>query len=122
MERTKYINGDIVMYDNRIRVIKEPRDNDHYDLYEPETKLIVAYTSVNDIKPVILTEAILNKNGWEHKDNVFFKHFPTVTLTIIDSIISVVNENCSIKLCSVGYVHELQHLLYSLYINSEMEV
>lgn len=122
MERTKYINGDIVMYDNRIRVIKEPRDNNHYDLYEPKTKLTVAYTSVNDIKPVILTEAILVKNGWEHKDNVFFKYFPTVILTIVDSIISVVNEKCSIKLCSVGYVHELQHLLYSLYINSEMKV
>lgn len=27
----KYIEGDVVMYDNKVMVVKEPRDGSHFD-------------------------------------------------------------------------------------------
>lgn len=30
--KQKYIVGDVVMYDNKIMVVKEPRDGSHFDL------------------------------------------------------------------------------------------
>lgn len=36
--KQKYIIGDVVMYDNKIMVIKEPRDGIHFDLSCPEEK------------------------------------------------------------------------------------
>lgn len=32
----KYIVGDVVMYDNKIMVVKEPRDGSHFDLSCPK--------------------------------------------------------------------------------------
>lgn len=36
----KYIVGDVVMYDNKIMVVKEPRDGSHFDLSCPKERLI----------------------------------------------------------------------------------
>lgn len=36
----KYIEGDVVMYDNKIMVVKEPRDGSHFDLSCPKEGLL----------------------------------------------------------------------------------
>lgn len=66
----KYIINDIVMYDNKIMVIKDPRDGFYFDLSCPEEGLTYCFVNVNEIKPVRLTIAILEKNGWSREDGV----------------------------------------------------
>ena len=70
--KQKYIINDIVTYDNKIMVIKEPNGS-HFDLYCPKVGLTYCYVDVEDIKPVDLTSAILEKNGW-NKGQVYFTH------------------------------------------------
>lgn len=59
----KFIIGDIVEYDNKVMVIKEPRDGIHFDLSCPKEGLMYCFVGVDDMKPVRLTEEILEKNG-----------------------------------------------------------
>ena len=74
------------------------------------------------IVPIPLTPSILEKNGWEHKDNIYFKEFPHRKLVIMDENAYIINECCSMFLSPVKFVIQLQHLLFGLELNSEMEV
>lgn len=69
----KYIVGDVVMYDNKIMVVKEPRDGSHFDLSCPKEGLVYSFVGVDEIKPMLLTSAILLKNGWS-KGQIYFRH------------------------------------------------
>lgn len=44
----KYINGDVVMYDNKIMVVKEPRDGSYFDLSCPKEGLVYCFVDVDD--------------------------------------------------------------------------
>lgn len=61
----KYIEGDIVKYDNKIMVVKEPRDGSHFDLSCPKEELVYCFVGVDKIKPVPFTLDIIIKNGWK---------------------------------------------------------
>ena len=74
------------------------------------------------IVPIHLTPSILEKNGWEHKDDVYFKEYPHRKLVIMDDNAYIINECCSMFLSPVKFVPQLQHLLFGLGLNSEMEV
>lgn len=76
----------------------------------------------DEVSPIPLTTEILEKNGWEHKDDVYFKDYTQRKLVIIDGEAYIINESCSLFLCKVEFVHQLQHLLFGLGLNSEMEV
>ena len=118
----KYIVGDIVMYHNKIMVVKEPRDGSHFDLSCPKERLVYDLVDIEEIKPARLTPEILEKNGWEHKDDIYFKEFPHRKLVIMDENAYIINECCSMFLCPAKFVPQLQHLLFGLGLNSEMEV
>lgn len=136
--KQKYIIDDVVEYDNKIMVIKEPRDGIHFDLSCPEEGLTYCFVNVNEIKPVRLTIAILEKNGWSREDGVFGVS-PDFKKTINDPVrkkgyidyLSVYpfydNNGFSFlynnqKLATIHYIHELQHIIYGLKINLEMKV
>lgn len=74
------------------------------------------------IVPIPLTPSILEKNGWEHKDDVYFKEYPHRKLVIMDDNAYIINECCSMFLSPAKFVPQLQHLLFGLGLNSEMEV
>ena len=78
--------------------------------------------SNNAIRPIPLTTEILEKNGWEHKDDIYFKDYPQRKLVTYDDKVYIINESCSLFLCKVKFVHQLQNLLFGLGLNSEMEV
>ena len=120
--KQKYIVGDVVMYHNKIMVVKEPRDGSHFDLSCPKEGLVYDIVDIEDIKPARLTPEILEKNGWEHKDDVYFKDYPQRKLVTYDDKVYIINESCSLFLCKVKFVHQLQNLLFGLGLNSEMEV
>lgn len=128
----KYINGDVVMYDNKVMVIKEPRDGSHFDLSCPKEGLVYCFVGVDEIKPVELTPEILEKNGWygathsklsDDTTKILYKTFkrkgyPTIKASQ-DLKITCELSPFIVKLESVS---DLQHLLFGLGINHEMEV
>ena len=76
----------------------------------------------DEVSPIPLTPEILKKNGWEHKDDVYFKEYPHRKLVVMDGNAYIINESCSLFLCKVEFIHQLQHLLFGMGLNSEMEV
>ncbi len=134
--KQEYIVNDIVMYDNKIMVIKEPRDGSHFDLSCPEEGLVYCFVGVDEIKPVSLTSDILEKNGWEKDNSKFFEdddepEYENRYLNRTYNLSLDLDENEVYKgtsgilmslLYEVIYVHQLQHLLFGLGINHEMKV
>ena len=113
----KYIKDDIVMYENRIHTIIDTLGLNNYELSYVRHPVNQA-----ELSGVPITPEILEKNGWEHKDDVYFKDYPQRKLVIYDDKAYIINESCSLFLCKVEFVHQLQHLLFGLGLNSEMEV
>ena len=122
----KFIIGDIVEYDNKIMVVKEPRDGSHFDLSCHNEGLVYCFVDIDEIKPVSLTPAILEKNGWD-KERYGLVYYKNVSETLFFRLIGKSygwtlrcgNQNLIEKL---EFVHQLQNLLFGLGLNSEMEV
>ena len=79
------------------------------------------------LKPIPLTPEILEKNGWE-KDGKWYKLatkraylYITKDAKVNDEFLVCVGDDKH-NLASVSFVHELQHFLFGLGLNSEMEV
>ena len=113
----KYIKDDIVMYGNRIHTIIDTIGLNNYELSYVRHPVNQA-----ELSGFPLTHEILEKNGWEHKDDVYFKDYPQRKLVTYDDKAYIINESCSLFLCKVEFVHQLQNLLFGLGLNSEMEV
>lgn len=82
------------------------------------------------LKPIPLTQEILEKNGWKKKMYCDWCHYLPIEGNIlylskgigIDGAFSVgVGQGMS-YITSISFVHQLQHLFFSLNINYEMEV
>ena len=126
----KYIEDDIVKYNDKIMVIKEPRDGSHFDLFCPQERSVYCLVDVEEIKPIPITVEILEKNGWKKKMYCDWCHYFPIEENIlylskgvgIDGAFSVgVGQGMS-YIASVSFVHQLQHLFFGLGLNSEMEV
>ena len=123
-----YIVGDVVMYGNKIMVVKEPRDRSHFDLSCHKEGLVYCLVDIDEIKPVRLTSEILEKNGWKN-DGYDWYRLPTKRAYLyITKDIQIFGEFLVCvgidkhNLASVSFVHELQHLFFGLGLNSDMEV
>ena len=126
----KYIEGDIVEYDNKVMVIKEPRDGNHFDLSCHKEGLVYCFVGVEDIKPVVLTPEIIEKNRWRTQNRWYYY------LDVAEGFISYIGIDFKHKsnkghlyvevdrnnMVEIQYCHELQHFLFGLGLNSEMEV
>lgn len=137
----KYIVGDVVMYDNKIMVVKEPRDGSHFDLSCHEEGLVYCLVDIDEIKPVRITPEILEKNGWKKEvmsigvknshwvytkpDIEEYGYFPIFIEKGIGDEFDVypfTDNNVCKQIAYIKYVHQLQHLLFGLNINYKMEV
>lgn len=83
---------------------------------------------VKDIVPIPLTPSILEKNGWKRDDYDWYR-LPVKRAYLYITKDTEVKDEFLVcaglekhNLASVSFVHELQHLLYGLKINSEMEI
>ena len=124
----KYIVGDVVMYDNKIMVVKDPRDGSHFDLSCPKEGLVYDLVDIEEIKPVRLTSEILEKNGWKNDGYDWYRLptkraylYITKDITTLGEFLVCVGLDRH-NLASINFVHQLQHLLFGLNINHEMEV
>ena len=129
----KYIIGDIVMYKNRIHTIIDILASNGYEL-----SYVRHPVSPVRLSGVPLTPEILEKNGYSREDGAFgvspdFKKIINDParkkgyITCLSVYPFFDNDGFSFfynnqKLAIIHYVHELQHILYGLKINSEMEV
>ena len=81
---------------------------------------------VKDIVPIPLVPAILEKNGWE-KEKYGFSYYKKESSTLEFRLIGKTygwTLRCGNKdlIEKVEFIHQLQHLLFGLGLNSEMEV
>ena len=129
MMMPKYIEDDIVKYNDKIMVIKEPRDGSHFDLFCPQKRSVYCLVDVEEIKPIPITVEILEKNGWEKDEEASFKTqlyyrkkvgVRTIYVIIKEETSRVIYNSTCLRI--IQYYHELQHLLFGLGLNSEMEV
>ena len=130
MMMPKYIEDDIVKYNDKIMVIKEPRDGSHFDLFCPQEGSVYCLVDVEEIKPIPITSEILEKNRWKKKMYCDWCHYLPIEGNIlylskgvgIDGAFSVdVGQDMS-YIASISFVHQLQHLFFGLGLKSEMEV
>lgn len=135
MDKLEYIPGDLVIYTS---LIKEPIA----EICEVhETSYTIKFMHGNsvivenrEIKPIPITIEILEKNGWKIEDvnphdlsNVVSKGI--IYRAIKGKEILFFQKGASVFTCplnwrkiEIRYVHELQHLLFGLKLNSEMEI
>lgn len=132
--KNKYIPGDLVICNEEIAIIKGaaliPRNGYIYTTG-------IFWQDEEFLKPIPLTPDILEKNGWKIEDintNDYVDFRTPIRKGIIfraikDKEVLEFQKDSSIFSCSLGwrkvnirYVHELQHLLFSLGLNSEMRV
>lgn len=132
----EYIKGDIVMYDNKIHTIMDTLGLNNYEL-----SYISHPVHQLELSGVPITSEILEKNGWEKEvmsrgvknshlvytkpDIKEYEYFPIYIEKGIGDEFDVYpftgNHVCT-QIAYIKYVHQLQHLLFGLGLNSEMEV
>lgn len=83
-----------------------------------------SYVYSKDIIPIPLTPEILEKNGWKSINGKYALKIKNANYVVLefteDGIYTYINENT--MLFTIKYIHELQHILFGLGLNSEMEV
>ena len=123
----KYIPGDIV-YNHKKEIIRITSS------YLKGTKLFYyrdgnyGWIREDAIKPIPLTPKILKKNGWKNDGYDWYKLptkraylYITKDITTLGEFLVCVGLDKH-NLASINFVHQLQHLLFGLELNSEMEV
>ena len=120
----EYIKGDIVMYDNKIHTIMDTLGVNNYELSYVEHPVHQL-----ELSGVPVTPEILEKNGWEKDEEASFKtqlyyRKKSISKFIViiirkDTLRIVYNSEC---LNIIQYIHELQHLLFGLNLNHEIEI
>ena len=128
----KYIKDDIVMYDNKIHTIMDKLELNNYELSYIEHPVHQL-----ELSGVLLTPEILEKNGWKllkhyernSYDDVSWSSYHKPAETNISLIFYQEEEAFfpflyaqEISEKPIRYIHQLQHLLFGLGLNSEMEV
>lgn len=105
--------------------IKEPRDGSHFDLSCPKEGLVYCLVDIDEIKPVSLTQEILKKNGWMlYRMYHWFIEKECLKLSLLEldnhSWYVYIGDNLIRR--NMHSVSDLQHILFGLGLNSEMEV
>ena len=120
----EYIKGDIVMYDNKIHTIMDTLGVNNYELSYVEHPVHQL-----ELSGVPITPEILEKNGWEKDEEASFKTQLYYRKKSISKFIVIIIRKDTLRIVYnseylniIQYIHELQHLLFGLGINHEMEV
>ena len=124
-----YIPGDLVYIHGSLRIISNC--DGYYATYYDENESFQE-VNVNVIEGIPIIPEILEKNGWIGTKRALFVTYTKIVYTrVIFTIIETIGEPHVFRVCcgrnncllrNVMYVHELQHLLFGLGINHEMEV
>ena len=121
MDKLEYIPGDLVYIHGSLRIISNC--DGYYATYYDENESLQE-VNVNVIEGIPITPEILEKNGWKSINGKYALKIKNANYVVLefteDGIYTYINENT--MLFTIKYIHELQHLLFGLGLNSEMEV
>lgn len=127
MNKLEYIPGDLVTWLGRkVRidgVIVDPNTKqiDYYEIADTGSESVF---QGEDLKPIKLTRTILKKNGWKSINGKYALKIKNANYVVLefteDGIYTYINENT--MLFTIKYIHELQHLLYALHIDSNLKI
>lgn len=132
MEKLEHIPGDLVMVKkSALQFAKDKIFKVISSLSGGFVKVVMLNDSSttysisnNAIRPIPLTPEILEKNGWKSINGKYALKIKNANYVVLefteDGIYTYINENT--MLFTIKYIHELQHLLFGLGLNSEMEV
>ena len=145
MDKLEYIPGDLVKFATNTYTIVNFEENFLHEkicyalISTNSTK--TAFVADRDILPIPLTPEILEKNGWVKKvmsrgiknshlvytkpDIEEYGYFPIYIEKGIGKEFDVypfTYNNVCTQIAYIKYVHQLQHILFGLGLNSEMEV
>lgn len=146
MDKLEYIPGDLVsvyvgVKKYIVEVIGTENENEAllYQIKFPNGE--IQYADKGNIVPIPLTPSILEKNGWAKEvmsrgvknshwvytkpDIEEYGYFPIYIEKGIGDEFDVypfTGNNVCKQIAYIKYVHQLQHLLFGLGLNSEMEV
>ena len=122
-----YIPGDLVTWLGRkVRidgVIVDPNTKqiDYYEIADTGSESVV---QGEDLNPIKLTRTILKKNGWKSINGKYALKIKNANYVVLefteDGIYTYINEKT--MLFTIKYIHELQHLLYALHIDSNLKI
>lgn len=124
--KNEYIAGDLVKYLSQVvKIVEVYQDGTCY--FGNET--MCGQQNCKDAEPIPLTPEILEKNGWKHKKEFgeywFVPRNEDYELLALDKVgeewTIYIEENSS-NFENIKFAHQLQHLLFGLGLNSEMEV
>lgn len=127
-----YIPGDLVNFATNTYTIVNFEENFLHNkicyalISTNSTK--TAFVADRDILPIPLTPEILEKNGWKNDGYDWYRLptkraylYITKDITTLGEFLVCVGLDRH-NLASINFVHQLQHLLFGLGINHEMEV
>lgn len=132
MDKLEYIPGDLVMVKkSALQFAKDKIFKVISSLSGGFVKVVMLNDSSttysisnNAIRPIPLTPEILEKNGWKSINGKYALKIKNANYVVLefteDGIYTYINENT--MLFTIKYIHELQHLLFGIGLNSEMEV
>ncbi len=128
MDKLEYIPGDLVKFATNTYTIVNFEENFLHN------KICYALISTNstktalvadrDILPIPLTPEILEKNGWKVSSEcrwIYVKEDNVKIFRLLDDIHYAAYIGF-VRLLEFQHIHQLQHLLFGLGLNSEMEV
>ena len=126
----KYIIGDLVKYKvGGLEFIAEITNTSKYGYCFKGVSDDISGTLCKEFaKDIPLTTVILEKNGWKNDGYDWYKLptkraylYITKDITTLGEFLVCVGLDRH-NLASINFVHQLQHLLFGLGLNSEMEV
>ena len=77
---------------------------------------------VKDVEPIPLTTEILNKNEWKYDGATWIFKKGNISIFILLNDKTYAAHLLGVRVLEFHFVHQLQHLLFCLGINNEMEV
>lgn len=126
MELNKYIPGDLAMINGDIVKIMAVCFNYNLNIIQNYDVMFsngnIYKYEAESLKELPLTPEILEKNGWKKDDAtwIFKKGNISIFILLDDETYAVYL--LGVRVLEFHFVHELQHLLFGLGINNNMEV
>lgn len=119
MEQIKYIPGDLVYipkFCNNYTIMNSGKC--YYEALDENNNDVVIENT--DIVPIPLTPEILEKNGWKVRLDGF--HYFIKPNKDYPSIWELCRGNTRYRFKKIKYVHQLQHFIFGLDLNSDMKL